>query len=166
MMPVVTLNRAVAPPLCATFSAWAAVTSQWGVSVEGFSRPVTAAVHSTANQVRGFPPAVRARPRAVMTTFWPFTRPWFGETLTETPDAPAGGAGQGRGTDQAAQRHCGRQPPVHAEDLRTRFFRGTPDAASFHRGGVVFNAPLPGQRRNLPAGGRRLVCMSTHSGVV
>ena len=45
--------------------------SQWGVSVAGFIRPRTAAVHSVTNQVRGLPSEDFGRPRPLTVTVWP-----------------------------------------------------------------------------------------------
>ena len=55
MMPVSTLKRVEKVSWLLRRMALASVTSQWGVSVEGFMRPWTVAVHSATNQVRGLP---------------------------------------------------------------------------------------------------------------
>ena len=55
MMPVSTWKRREKVSWRLRRMALASVTSQCGVSVEGFIRPWTEAVHSATNQVRGLP---------------------------------------------------------------------------------------------------------------
>ena len=134
--------------------------SQWGVSVAGFIRPRTAAVHSVTNQVWVLPPEDFGSPRPLTVTVWPGLRPWLGVTLTTRPGVPAcrrrrrqGGADDhGQGDSRQGDYGYGYGPPVHAEDLRTRVHsRGAPGDASFHRASAIQRAPR-GQRANLRHG--------------
>src|SRR5579872_3335790 len=93
-MPARTRNRVEKVPSWPTLTARASATSQCGVSVAGLIRFRTVEVHSVTNQVRPFPPAERPRPRPLIVTTWPLTRPRSGDTLTERfgPAATAGPA--------------------------------------------------------------------------
>src|ERR1700734_2375361 len=63
---------------------------QCGVSVAGFMRPLTEAVHSVTNQVRGLPLGDFGRPWPLTVTIWPALRPRGGVTVTTRLGAPAG----------------------------------------------------------------------------
>src|SRR5580704_4814772 len=88
-MPVVRWYRELNEPLGLTRRARALEMSQCGVSVAGFIRPRTAAVHSVTNQVRGLPLGDFGRPWPLTVTVWPGMSPWSGVTLTTMPAAPA-----------------------------------------------------------------------------
>ena len=120
--------------------------SQWGVSVAGFIRPRTAAVHSVTNQVWRLPLEDFGQAVAADGDALAVDRPWLGVTLTTT----AGGAGRRRNGHRRRRRHgpgqgdCRlRDHRVHAEDLRTRFASpGDPGAPHHSTGhGCRFNAP-------------------------
>ena len=159
MMPVVTLKRAVTLPLCATFSAWASVTSQWGVSVEGFSRPVTAAVHSDGEPGQGLPAGRASQAPGRDGDGLAVDEAVVGGDLDgDARRARRQRGGQGRGTDQAAQRAL--RPPTSGT------CRGPPNTVPSggprtpHHStaeGAIQRAPSLVKRRNLAAGGCRLI---------
>src|ERR1700735_5528786 len=88
-MPVVRRYRELNEPLELTRRARAFEMSQCGVSVVGFIRPRTAAVHSVTNQVRGLPVGDFGTPWPLTVTVWPGRSPWSGVTLTTRPAAVA-----------------------------------------------------------------------------
>ena len=144
-------------PLGLTRSGWACAMSQWGVSVEGFIRPWTAAVHSVTNQVRGLPPEDFGRPWPLTATVWPGLRPWLGVTLTTRPGVPAcagtpaGSAGDpdqgGDGYGYATTGAC-RGPPNPGS------LPGSPGRRIFPPRPARFNAPRSWSAGRTPATGR------------
>src|SRR5271163_116605 len=148
-MPAVRRYRELNEPLGPTRRARAFEMSQCGVSVAGFIRPRTAAVHSVTNHVRGLPLGDFGRPWPLTVTVWPGSRPWSGLTLTTRPAAPAG-AGRAK---TAAPTAPARATPARDHPRMPR--TSEPGRLPGHPGAThLSTAPLPIGRALGPSSGR------------
>src|ERR1700722_7446439 len=149
MMPAVTREWGLNVPLGPTRKTWAWVMSQWGVSVAGFIRPRTAAVHSVTNQVRGLPLGDFGRPWPLTVTVWPGASPWLGVTLTTRPAAPAS-AGKAKTAEPTAPTRAtpARDHPRMPRTSEPGRLPGHPEATH------LSTAPLPKSRALGPSSGR------------
>src|SRR3984957_13935387 len=158
-MPVVRRYRELNEPLGLTRRARAFEMSQCGVSVAGFIRPRTAAVHSVTNQVRGLPLGDFGRPWPLTVTVWTGASPWLGVTLTTRPAAPAW-AGKAKTAEPTAPARAtpARDHPRMPRTSEPGRLPGHPRGdASFHRALPDGPRPRALQQGELPPWAARVI---------